>query len=152
MRITSVMNDGLTERLIQSMHKVRRSIMNVTELRSTNTSVKTEECRRQAELFRKKVENEWFSQSLMRLQFGTRKEHKLFQEKEVKNGVFGTKTLAEAAGFHSDYDVDWQTEETGELTEEQIRRREYNEKIEEMRWQLQQDLGGTEGILVNKES
>ncbi len=106
--------------IFQSMHKVREGIMNVAEIRSKNTSNQTEEHKKQAELFRKKVENEWFSQSLARLQFGDRKEHKLFQEKEVKTGVFGNKTLAEAAGFTSDYDVDWESEGTEELTKEQI--------------------------------
>lgn len=134
MRITSVMNDGLTERwkMIQSMHKVKGSIMNVTELRSADTSARTEEQKKQAELFRKKVENEWRFQSLMRVQFGAKKKHKLFEEEEVKTGVFGNKTLAEAAGFTSEYDVGWASEGSGELTEEQIRQLKEKYNTEDM--------------------
>lgn len=95
--------------------------MNVTELRSADASARTEEQKKEAELFRKKVENEWRFQSLMRVQFGEKKKHKLFEEEEVKTGAFGNKTLAEAAGFTSDYDIGWASEGTGELTEEQIR-------------------------------
>lgn len=118
--------------MLQSMHKVRENIMNVTELRSADTSAQTQESRKEAELFRKKVENEWRFQSLMRVQFGAKKEHKLFQEKEVKAGVFGNKTLAEAAGFTSDDDIDWETEETGELSKEQIQQLKEKYNVEDM--------------------
>lgn len=162
-------------KMIQSVHKVRGSIMHVAELRSTNTQAKTEESRKKAESFRKEVESEWFSQSLRRVQFGSEKKHKLFEEKEVKTGVFGNKTLAEAAGFNSDYDVDWETEGTDKLTEEQIQELEGKYDLENMTEEdyrkLMRDLmnmkiiaqaeaerkclytkTGIEGVLLGKES
>ena len=81
--------------------------MNVAGLKNNDILTQTEDHKKQAELFRKKVESELFSQSLRRLQFGAKKEHTLFEKAETKSGVFGNKTLAEAAGFSSDYDVDW---------------------------------------------
>ena len=50
--------------MIRSMQKVTGNIMNVAGLKHNDISAKTEEHKKEMELFRKKVESELFSQSL----------------------------------------------------------------------------------------
>ncbi len=114
--------------------------MNVAGLKNNDILTQTEDHKKQAELFRKKVESELFSQSLRRLQFGAKKEHILFEKAETKSGVFGNKTLAEAAGFSSDYDVDWECEGTGVLSQEQIRELKESYDVEDMMKEEYKDL------------
>lgn len=122
------------------MQKVTGNIMNVAGLKHNDISAKTEEHKKEMELFRKKVESELFSQSLRRLKSGAKKEHTLFEKAETKSGVFGNKTLAEAAGFSSDYDVDWVCEGTGTLSQEQIRELKEKYNVEDMTKEEYEDL------------
>lgn len=74
----------------------------------------------EAALYQEEFERYLFFQNTGRVQRKTEKEHVLFQNEEQKTGVFSNKTLAEAAGFNLDYDIDWDSDGTGTLTEEQI--------------------------------
>lgn len=78
------------------------------------------------------LERYLFFQTAGKRQTVTEKEHVLFEKEEPKTGIFSNKTLAEAAGFKLDSEIDWESEGTGTLTEEQIQYLKGKYNVEDM--------------------
>lgn len=102
------------------MYKVKWKIMSVIQLNGASPSSRVKEYKEKRDHFRKEVESEFYSQCVRRFRADAGKEHVLFEEAETKNGVFGNKTLAEAAGYNLDFEVGLESEGTGKLTQTQI--------------------------------
>lgn len=71
-------------------------------------------------LYKNELERYLFFQNAGRLRVKNEDEHVLFQTKKNKTGVFSEKTLAELAGYKLDHEIDWESDGTGALTENQI--------------------------------
>lgn len=74
----------------------------------------------EANLSKEEMERYLFFQNIERFHVRAEEEHVLFQSETEKTGVFSKKTLAELAGYKLDHEIDWESDGTGSLTEEQI--------------------------------
>ncbi len=75
---------------------------------------------KEASLYKEEMERYLFFQNTGRFRVKTEDEHVLFQPEKEKTGIFSNKTLAELAGYKLGHEIDWESDGTGILTEEQI--------------------------------
>lgn len=85
-----------------------------------NPAMAAEEIQEEVNLYKSELERYLFFQNAGRLRVRKEDEHVLFQTEKEKTGVFSDKTLAEPAGYKLDHEIDWESDGTGSLTEEQI--------------------------------